>query len=170
MQGSDVLTVIAEIGVALAGFSGIVVALRQRSVENWSLPEILRLRFLLYSSALTFLFALLPFGFHHLGASPAVTWSVLSIALAFVLSGAALFTGTVFRRLRTGLSFRWGVAYTSINVITAAALLVNAVGFVGGPSFGLYLAGVAWLLLYTTTLFVRLVLAPFSAQGWSVGG
>ena len=65
MQGSDVLTVIAEIGVALAGFSGIVVALRQRSAESWSLPEVMRLRFMLYGSTLTFLFALSPFVFHH---------------------------------------------------------------------------------------------------------
>ncbi len=49
------------------------------------------------------------------------------------------------------------------------ALVVNVVGLSGGPSFGLYLVGVAWLLLYSTTLFVRLVLAPFLGQGWSAG-
>ena len=169
MQGSDVLTVIAEIGVALAGFSGIVVALRQRSVESWSPPEILRLRFLVYSSVLIFLFALLPFAFHHLGAAPAVTWSVSSLALAFVCGGALLLTVTRSRASRTGLSFRWAVAYTSGYFAATTALLVNVVGLSGGPSFGLYLVGVGWLLLYSTTLFVRLVLAPFSGQGWSSG-
>ncbi len=38
MQGSEVLTVIAEISVALAGFSGIVVALRQRGRSAKSRP------------------------------------------------------------------------------------------------------------------------------------
>ncbi len=168
MQGSDVLTVIAEIGVALAGFSGIVVALRQRSVESWSFPEVMRLRFMLYGSTLTFLFALSPFVFHHLGASPAVTWSVSSLALGFFFGCATLLTVRLFRRRLPELSPRWGVAYTSGNIITATVLLANAVGFFGDPSFGLYLVGIAWLLLYTTTLFVRLVLAPFADRGWSI--
>ena len=123
---------------------------------------------MLYSSVSTLLFALLPFVIRHHGATPAVTWSVSSLALAFLLGCAALLTMTRNRASRTGLSFGWAVAYTSGNIITATALLANAVGFLGGPSFGLYLLGVAWLLLYTTTLFVRLVLAPFAAQGWSL--
>ena len=42
MQGSEVLAIIADIRVALAGFSGILVALRQRSFESASLQEVLR--------------------------------------------------------------------------------------------------------------------------------
>ncbi len=165
MQGSGVLTVIAEIGVALAGFSGIVVALRQRSVESWSVPEVLRLRLMLYASVSALIFALLPFAPHHLGASPALTWSVPSLALA-VLFGSSLFLpATRTPPSRTGLSFRWWVFYSSGTVIAITALLANAGGLLGGPSFGLYLVGLAWLLFYTTTLFVRLVLAPFATRG-----
>ena len=170
MQGADVLTVIAEIGVALAGFSGIVVALRQRSVESWPLPEILRLRLMLSAAVSTLVFALLPFVPHHLGVSPAVTWSVSSLALA-ALFGWTLFVSTVrLRPLRTGLSFRWWVAYQSGTVIAIAALVSNVGGLFGGPSFGLYLAGVTLLLFVATTFFVRLVLAPFAGRQASVRG
>ncbi len=165
MQGSDVLTVIAEIGVALAGFSGIVVALRQRSVESWSVPEVLRLRLMLYASVSALLFALLPFAPHHLGASPAVTWSASSLVLAALFGFVWILPSTRTCPSRTGLSFRWYIFYSSGTVMATTALLANAGGLLGGPSFGLYLVGLAWLLLYATTLFVRLVLAPFATRG-----
>ncbi len=165
MQGSGVLTVIAEIGVALAGFSGIVVALRQRTVESWSPAEIFRLRLMLYASVSTFLFALLPFIPYHLGASPSLTWSVSSLVLAVLFGSALILPATRTPPSRTGLSFRWWVFYSSGTVIAISVLLANAGGLLGGPSFGLYLVGLAWLLLYATTLFVRLVLAPFATRG-----
>ena len=168
MQGSDVLTVIAEIGVALAGFSGVVVALRQRSVESWSAPDVLRLRFMLYASALTVLFALLPFVPHHLGATPALTWSIPSLLLAVVLGFTVGFGFMRNTPARSGLSPGWFVFYLSGFVITVAVLIANAVGLLGGPGLGLYLVGLAWFLFYSTTLFVRLVLAPFATQETSI--
>ncbi len=168
MQGSDVLTVIGEIGVALAGFSGIVVALRQRSVESWSPTEVLRLRFMLYGSVSTVVSALLPFVPHHLGASPVLTWSVSSLLLAVLLGLVGFFSVTRITPLRSGLSSRWWVVYMLGTVVTFAALIANAAGLLGGPGLGLYLVGVVVLLFYAITLFVRLVLAPFASRDTSV--
>ena len=131
VQGSDVLTVIAEIGVALAGFSGIVVALRQRSVESWSILEVLRLRLMLYASVSALLFALLPFAPHHLGASPAVIWSASSLALAVLFVFALSLPSARTRPSRTGLSLRWYVFYSSGTLIATATLLANAGGLLG---------------------------------------
>ena len=162
MQGADVLAIIAEIGAALAGFSGIVVALRQGSIERWSLAEVLRLRFMLYMSVFTFLFALLPFTPFYLGASPTFTWRLSSLALAIPFAGLLGLYATRARPAQTGLDARWWVGYMSVGLVLVVLLLANAVGFLGGPSFGLYLVGLAGLLVFTTTVFVRMVLAPFA--------
>ena len=164
MQGSDVLAIIAEIGAALAGFSGIVVALRQRSAEGWPVAEVLRLRFMLYMSVFTFLFALLPFAPFYLGAPSAFTWRLSSLALALAFGALLVVYAARARPAQSGLDARWWYGYMSTGSTLVALLVANTAGLLGGPSFGLYLIGLFWLLLFTATVFVRMVLAPIVDQ------
>ncbi len=50
LQGSDVLTILAEIFVAFAGFTGIVTALGHRSEGKWRPVDVIRFRALLEAS------------------------------------------------------------------------------------------------------------------------
>ena len=59
MLSGDFLVVVAEIGVAIAGFSSVVVALDSRAVREWSSARRYNLRVLLQISALAVFFALL---------------------------------------------------------------------------------------------------------------
>src|SRR3954467_11242835 len=52
MEPSEALGVAAQIGVALAGFAGVVVVFRRESVHEWSPLDKLRLRLLLANSIL----------------------------------------------------------------------------------------------------------------------
>ena len=55
MQPSEALTTTAQIAVALAGFAGVVVAFRSKSLHEWSLRDKFRL-WLLLGNALIRLF------------------------------------------------------------------------------------------------------------------
>src|SRR3954465_4373589 len=60
MEPSEALGVAAQIGVALAGFAGVVVVFRREAVHEWSGIDKLRLRLLLANS-------ILPLGLSMLG-------------------------------------------------------------------------------------------------------
>lgn len=66
LSASEVLTVVAEISIALSGFAGVVVAFRQRGLDALLPHEQLRLRSMLLVACATLLFALLPFVPHYL--------------------------------------------------------------------------------------------------------
>jgi hypothetical protein len=163
MQGSDILTVIAEISVALAGFSGIVVALRHRALESWPAHEFSRFRNMLELAAYSIFFALFPFLPYHLGASSEVIWSLSSFALAAGLSGWLALTLYRTRGLvRKSFPAAWFWLYTFGTVASSLLALVNALGLVGTPQLGVYLVCLGWMLFFAISLFVRLALGPGS--------
>lgn len=60
MPSHDTLVLIAEVAVAIAGFSSVVVALDNRAVKNWTPFQQHNLRVLLQVSALTIFFSIFP--------------------------------------------------------------------------------------------------------------
>ncbi len=60
MEGSDILQTLAEVAIALTGFTGIVVALRGRAGESVSGFAFVRFRILLVASLAAVASALLP--------------------------------------------------------------------------------------------------------------
>src|SRR6266404_2402931 len=58
MQPSEALSASAQLGVALAGFAGVIVAFRNRTVHEWSKIDKFRLRILLSNSALPFIMSI----------------------------------------------------------------------------------------------------------------
>jgi hypothetical protein len=159
LQASDVLTVVAEISIALAGFTGIVVAYRQRGVEEF---ELIRQRFMLGVACVTLFFALLPFLPHHLGVAPSGTWLFSSAVMAVGFGLLTLLTYFRTRAQLNRLSFVWFWAYVSGSAVFSGIAIVNTAGVLGHASPGLYLAGLGWLLFFSISLFVRLILAPVS--------
>ena len=132
MQGSDILTVIAEISVALAGFSGIVVALRHRALESWPAHEFSRFRNMLELAAYSIFFALFPFLPYHLGASSEVIWSLSSFALAAGLSAWSLH-----------LVIRWVVHIGHQHSLSSEPIAYNETYFACSPALGISINTVA---------------------------
>ena len=85
VQGSEALSTIAEVGLGLAGFTGILVALGQ-SPEASSRPGVLRLLLLLVSSLGAVFLALLPFALQESGVSSGACWRLSSALLAVFTS------------------------------------------------------------------------------------
>lgn len=92
MQGREALSTIAEVGLGLAGFTGILAALG-RSSATFSRPEVLRLLLLLVSSLGAVFLALFPFALHESGVSGAACWRLSSAVLAAFTSISLAYLG-----------------------------------------------------------------------------
>ena len=83
---SSILIAFAETGVALAGFSGVVVAFGSRSIGKWHYGDRLRLNFLLESSLTAGAFALLTLLLLSMIAAPdSVPWVTVSVLWALFM-------------------------------------------------------------------------------------
>lgn len=99
MDPGEALGIAAQIGVALAGFAGVVVVFRRESVHEWSAVDKLRLRLLLGNSILPLGLCVLGILLLTIKPMPAGIWRWCS-GIAFVVS--LLFAVTMtkyFRRL-----------------------------------------------------------------------
>ena len=65
MQAADVLLVIAEISVALVGFTGIIAVFRQRGISSWQPQTAYRFKFMCWNAFNAMAFALVPFVPHN---------------------------------------------------------------------------------------------------------
>ena len=164
MTGEDSLYNVAEIAIALAGFSGLVAVFRSERLGAW-LPRERFLFWLLISFALAALFfALLPVTLHLLGFSEAVVWATASALLAsyYVVVGVAALIGHV-RMNRAGhptsRPLSWYVIFPT-GVLVVASLLLNAFGIVLDRAVGVYHLGLLYVLACGSTMFVFLLVFP----------
>ena len=89
MKESSLYT-IAEVGVTLAGFSGLVVAFQRRDLSSWSPGEFLSFFFLITNSLLVVIFSLLPIPLLLWGLSEGTIWAVCSPLMAAWFFGGGL--------------------------------------------------------------------------------
>jgi branched-subunit amino acid transport protein AzlD len=112
-------------------------------------------------SLMTILFALLPFVFRHLGASPTATWSACSGLMGAAVACLLVIASLRMRRVRSQTP---GFNTALLRFLQAGSLLMLAlvvlnsvrIGFTG--EFGPYLAALAWLLAVSGLNFFRLLL------------
>ncbi len=80
-MNEQILDTLANVGVTLAAFSGVVVAFRARGAEKWNRTELRVLWFLIIDSFFVVLFALLPAPLALAGWSEDTLWGVCSALL-----------------------------------------------------------------------------------------
>jgi hypothetical protein len=85
VEGADSLGLIAEVGIAVAGFAGVVSALRAPGGAMGGYAA-MRIGILFGTSAQAVLLALLPFGLHFAGVTDAATWTISSCAMAVLVA------------------------------------------------------------------------------------
>jgi hypothetical protein len=84
VEGADALGLIAEVGIAIAGFAGVVATLRAAGGTMGAFAAF-RIGILLAISAEAVLLALLPFAFHFAGLTSATIWAVSSSVMTMLL-------------------------------------------------------------------------------------
>jgi len=127
MAEADLLTVLAEIALGLAGFAGIIAALGPRK-NPWQLLDRLRIIALLVNSFLILIFALVPLGLAAAKFNEADLWFYSSLVyLLFQLHIPFKFRA-IFRSVEGYEGFASlpiGYAILTIELLGAALLLLN---------------------------------------------
>jgi hypothetical protein len=159
MNASDLLTTLAQLGVTLAGFSGIVVVLGARAAGQWSSREQQLLTILLGASGSAILWSILPLLLLAAELPERRVWLVSSGI--WCINQAAVLVVRV-RGLAQDPDARtqersW-VIFAFLGSITALAIqLANLIWLgVAWP----HLTAVVWQLVLSFLVFVRLLKPP----------
>jgi hypothetical protein len=160
MESFSTLT---EFAIAMAGFSGIVIALRARDGGVEPLVWFRNLCLLTWALGAAF-GALGPGLLTSLGLSTDATWVGSSIVLALMCLFLMAVPLVARHRLddadRARLArYVWALALGG-NGLAAAWLLANAVGALGSPGPGPVYGCIVWLLAFATLLFIRMLAQP----------
>lgn len=163
LQGEGPLLTIAQISVTLAGFSGVMIALRGSGHHAWSAQDRFGLANVLGASVGTLFGSLLPFPLAYLGWSQELVWGIANGALGILVLGVVSFlVHTVLRGSippRTPRVF-WSCAASGLLVAAMLLLAAFDMVFPRGPS--LLLVGLIWALLAAFAQLSTFVLVTWS--------
>jgi len=162
---TDHLTTIAEVAIAVAGFSALVALLGARSGRTHPRADAVRLQLMVETSLLVVAFALFPFIPLKLGASSEFLWRIS--AGAFLIADATYWVLTYkriqeVRQLLTGTDRRLA-AVLAMPAYTADLLMVVVVlGFAVSAAPGLYFSALYLELIVSGLLFVTFAASIFA--------
>jgi hypothetical protein len=167
MEGSEYLLTCAEVAVALAGFSALVVAVRQRGTDELPLGYRGLVSSLIERSLVAIFLSFLPILLSGLGVSPPRVWLVSSGVLAAYVIALAWRNRALRTREPETRELISGSAYSILYVLGILVLvlqLAHALGIGVQQSVWWYLVGLTWLLMSVGYLFY------FAIRGWARTG
>ena len=157
---AESFSIVTEFGVALAGFSGIAIALSRDRGALAPIDRFRTLNLLMWTLGAAFVstFPLMAVSFGALG--PSIWWW----SSAGFLAVLAVCTAAPYRLRRTlpasdrvGLSRVLWVLAVGGNALVILVQLSNVLPVFGSATPGPLLAGLVWLLFFGALLFVRLL-------------
>ena len=160
MAHEDWLRTLAEVAVTLAGFSGLLAGIRQRS-QRESRINITRLRTIVETSLSVLAFSLLPALLNGLGLSEV---GAFRISAVFFLAGFIPLTVRGFRRFRVA----HGAPALSPSPLTGATYIVSATALVAGVGCAVGLPRSAVPTLYLVALAGTLAIGAFNFLGFAI--
>lgn len=167
MPHPDLMLTIAQIGMALAGFAGLVTLLGRPGPEVSARLDELRFRSMIELSLTLSAFALLPFVPEELGASDAASWRIASGVYA--LGALAFLAYSVQRNRRTmgRVLVSGGVtaALFAIGGVLLIGLALDALGAFSDVESGVYLAALFVHFLAAAFFFIRLLYGALPRAG-----
>src|SRR5439155_788167 len=111
MQPSEALSASAQVAVTLAGFAGVVVAFRSRSVHEWSKIDKFRLGILLTNSAIPFVLSIVGMLLSSTSLDLATVWRLCSIfAFVMIVSMASAYRAICDRAAKRSLASELSIA------------------------------------------------------------
>ena len=103
MSAKDELLAIAEISVALIGFSGLIFVFRSRDVTELETRDLSALAMIVCAGSIALAFSLLPLPLSYLGLPEPLFWRISSgLFGATMLAGAGVFNSVNRRLLKSG--------------------------------------------------------------------
>lgn len=119
------LSSIVDIAIGIAGFAGLIAAIRHRGLAEWPARQRVLLQILFFSSAMAIVFALLPSVLDAAGIAPAVVWKTGSGALLAWYAGIVPYRVVQNRKLGAAralppLLLLWAAVASSLQVYNLA--------------------------------------------------
>ena len=161
------LYTIAEVGITLAGFSGLVVAFQRRDLRSWSPPDFMNFFFLITNTLLVVLLSLLPIPLLLWGLSEGTIWIVSGLVMAAWFIGGDVAAIHFFLRHRQEFAVRrvpsWYAstqwAQVPVAALMAILLLLGVAEVVIPRGQAPYVLGLIVLLIFAGIQFTYFVLA-----------
>ena len=162
MTYGDWLQTLAQIAVALAGFSGLLAGIRQRN-QRESEINITRLRTIVETSLSVLGFCLVPIFLNGLGVGEAEAFRISASAF---LAGFIPFTAMGFRRFRLAAG---ASAIRALGPLGGAIYLASATALVAGVACALGFPRSAVPTLYLIALTGTLAIGALNFLGFAIG-
>ena len=160
----EIFQTLAEVSVAMAGFSAIVVMFKRRENDIWRKSDADRFHGMILHSMLAVLFAFLPFAFTNFDIESVVTFRWCSSLLAVVTGLQVVVTSRLESRSSMLVRLQVLIGGAFIALLQATAGL----GVFPEQGLGVYFLGVLWHLVQAGGLFVLLIWIPSSSIGGSM--
>jgi uncharacterized membrane protein len=154
MLWESALTVTAEVGIGIAGFSGLFAAVARRSPENWGATEQVSLEILLLASGSAIFASLLPFLLLESGIRDSSSWAISSAVYGSWLGGILVMRARQRLRLDTGPLKGEALARYVFGI---AVVVLHATNLVFVQSPWPYMVGIYFQLLVSFLAFSRLL-------------
>lgn len=159
MGAESFLAAVVAVAIGIAGFAGIVAAIRQRRLSSWPPDQLILLQILFIASAASIVAGILPAFLMETGISPNNVWKICSGALACWLIGAPIFRARQSKAL--------GVKQQIPRHVLAWAVISIVLQFYNVAAAGTawpYLFGVTTMLINGFSVFLILVLKPVDGK------
>lgn len=162
MQGAGTLELLAELAVAVLGFSGVVAALGRRASGEWSRLDRMRFRGMVRIALFVLVLSLLPFPLDSAGLAASQVWgwsSGIGLLLFVLVSVSLEVHSTPLRSLWSNAGVSKSALGYAFAVLFAAPILLglNAAGVVLQRSATPYLVAVLLLFGVSLAFFLRLL-------------
>jgi hypothetical protein len=152
MESSAVIITIAQLALALAGFSGIIVSLNPIPIREWDSLSRLNFRVLLQVAGVATFFAILPFPIHNL-VDTDLAWKIsLLLYGAYHIFDVSSF---ILKFPKEVLPINRRMSYLGLII----AIFQILIGVVGNPNWieSMYVIALIWHLSVSFFGFVMLV-------------
>lgn len=161
MQSADTLSLLAEIAAVLLGFAGLTTAYQSSYKGKYLVNLQIGQRYLLMSSCLLLLGALLPLVLNHLGVGEPLLWQISVIAVAsallFMLLDGYRITGNIpgeaqKRLSRPALIFSRSTVFAQLALGLGCLFLPSIFPLEGGFILMLYLGFMATISIFAANV------------------
>ena len=167
MNGTEILTTVAQLGAAVTGFSGIAIAFNRHPGRLGDF-EAFRVSILFANSLAAVFLALLPFPFFYLGWSESMIWRTASgVITLFEIVFLAVHFPQARRFLRTHRELFNLKLLTFVTISHAAngvAQLTNALGLFDAK-LAVFVFGLLWILFHSAFQFGRILFVQPASGG-----
>lgn len=163
MSVFDQLATIAEVAIALGGFSALV-AILQRTGENQSKAEIFRIQMMLEASLFVVALSIAPGVIRELGVSESNVWRIS--AVLFLIIDAAIVIAAWIRGHELASQYDWatkGIVY-ALSLSADVVMLLILTGIHPAPVEGMYLLSLYFNLVIAGFIFIRFAAVNFSSD------